>query len=51
MKRYFIAECDEEGEPTEDSIFEVPAPPTWRAVCEAFALGILIGVIVTILVR
>jgi hypothetical protein len=50
MKRYFIAECDEEGEALSESIFEVPAPPTWRAVCEAFALGILIGVIVTVLV-
>ena len=50
MKRYFVAECDEEGECIEESIFEVAPPPTWRAVCEAFALGILIGVIAVVLV-
>jgi hypothetical protein len=47
MKRYFIAECDKEGQPTEDSIFEVPAPPLLLV----FAVGVLIGVIVTILFR
>ena len=50
MKRYFVAECDEDGEAISESIFEVSPPPTWRAVIEAFALGILIGAVVAVLV-
>ncbi len=49
MKRYFIAECDSEGE-VDGEILEVPPPPTPRAVLEAFALGVAIGVGITIII-
>ena len=50
MKRYFVAECNEDGEAISESIFEVDPPPTWRAVIEAFVLGIAIGVGITMIV-
>ena len=50
MKRYFIAECDEEGEAISESIFEIDPPPTWRAVLEALLLGVVIGVVITIII-
>ena len=49
MKRYFIAECDKDGEAISESIFEVAPPPTWRAVAEAFVLGAAIGIGITII--
>ena len=49
MKRYFVADCDEDGEAISESIFETPAPPSLRAVVEAFVLGAVIGVGVTVI--
>tara|TARA_B100000586_G_C19936757_1_gene353764 strand:- start:174 stop:329 length:156 start_codon:yes stop_codon:yes gene_type:complete len=49
MRRYFVAECDKDGEAISESIFEVAPPPTWRAVIEAFALGAAIGITITII--
>lgn len=49
MKRYFVAECNEDGEAISESIFEVSPPPTWRAVIEAFVLGAAIGVGITMI--
>ena len=45
MKRYFLAECDDEGQPIEENIVEI-SPPYGIP----FAVGILLGVIVTLLV-
>ena len=49
MKRYFIAQCDDDGEVINEDITEVAPPPTWRAVIEAFILGVAIGIGVTII--
>ncbi len=50
MKRYFVAECDKDGEAISESIFETPPPPTMRAVLEAFGLGVAIGVVIAVIV-
>jgi hypothetical protein len=50
MKRYFVADCDDDGKAISESIFETPAPPTARAVLEAFGLGIAIGVVIAVIV-
>ena len=51
MKRYFVAECNEEGEAISESIFEVSPPVSrLRQTVEAFALGIAIGIGITIII-
>jgi|TARA_R110000824_G_scaffold69482_2_gene178994 hypothetical protein len=50
MYRYFRATCNEDGtEPDENTIIEIASPAVTGGV--VFAIGILVGVIITILFR
>jgi hypothetical protein len=50
MYRYFRATCNEDGtEPDERTIIEIASPATTGGI--VFCIGILVGVIITILFR
>ncbi len=48
MTRYFEAECDDEGQVIEENICEIHSP--YHHAGMSFAVGILIGVLVTVIV-
>ena len=51
MNRYFKIDCDEEGKADEATLVEIYAPSPLLTPLSVFSVGVLAGVVITIVFR